>query len=80
MHALPVPCNRSGISWLYDWLAAGRPEGNHGAAFLEGNFAPVNCEVGPQPLDEVVDGTIPMELDGVYVRTGPNPALPIVGR
>ena len=39
--------------------------------FLEANFAPVAEEV--TVTDLVVRGAIPPELDGTYVRTGPNP-------
>ena len=39
---------------------------------LRGNWAPVLNEVTENAL--VVEGSIPPELDGLYVRTGPNPA------
>src|SRR5680860_1922453 len=39
--------------------------------FLEGNYAPVFDELTATNLE--VDGSIPPELDGRYVRTGPNP-------
>ena len=38
---------------------------------LRGNWAPVVNEVTDNAL--VVEGSIPPELDGLYVRTGPNP-------
>jgi carotenoid cleavage dioxygenase len=40
--------------------------------WLQGNFAPVFDEV--EITDLVVEGTIPRELDGLYVRNGSNPA------
>lgn len=39
---------------------------------LRGNWAPVLDEITDQSLR--VDGVIPPELEGVYIRTGPNPA------
>ena len=39
---------------------------------LRGNWAPVHDELTDTGLR--VDGTIPTELEGVYIRTGPNPA------
>jgi carotenoid cleavage dioxygenase len=39
--------------------------------FLEGNFAPVGTEVTAWDLP--VRGALPHELDGTYVRNGPNP-------
>ena len=38
---------------------------------LRGNWAPVQDELLEDQL--VVEGTIPSELEGVYIRTGPNP-------
>lgn len=38
---------------------------------LEGNFAPVTAEIDADDLE--VEGTIPAELDGVYMRNGFNP-------
>ena len=40
--------------------------------FLEGGFAPVRDEITVEDLK--VRGAIPPELDGVYLRNGPNPA------
>jgi carotenoid cleavage oxygenase len=40
--------------------------------FLQGNFAPVAEEVTAQDLP--VTGTLPPELDGRYLRIGPNPS------
>ncbi len=42
--------------------------------YLEGNFAPVDLEISAYDLD--VEGTIPTELAGRFVRTGPNPIDP----
>ena len=44
------------------------------ATFLGGNFAPVVHEMHVQGLEVV--GTLPRELDGVYIRNGPNPKFP----
>lgn len=46
--------------------------------FLEGNFAPVHAEIEAEGLS--VLGELPPELDGVFVRNGPNPQFhPIRG-
>lgn len=39
--------------------------------FLEGNYAPVTEEISRYDLP--VEGTIPLQLKGRYLRTGPNP-------
>jgi carotenoid cleavage dioxygenase len=39
--------------------------------YLQGPFAPVREEATVEGLD--VDGTLPPELDGLYLRNGPNP-------
>lgn len=39
--------------------------------FLEGNYAPVNEEISRYDL--AVEGAIPLQLNGRYLRTGPNP-------
>lgn len=41
--------------------------------WLEGNYAPVHEEV--TALDLPVTGTLPPELDGRYLRNGPNPVV-----
>lgn len=41
--------------------------------YLEGNFGPVTEEVTAHDLD--VEGTLPPELDGRYLRIGPNPIM-----
>jgi carotenoid cleavage dioxygenase len=41
--------------------------------YLEGNFAPVTEEVTAGPADLTVTGTIPPELNGRFIRNGPNP-------
>ena len=38
---------------------------------LRGNWAPVQTEVTAENL--TVEGSIPPQLEGVYIRTGPNP-------
>lgn len=40
--------------------------------FLRGNFAPVAEEHRAVPV-EVVDGRLPRDLDGLFLRNGPNP-------
>ena len=47
----------------------------HRNRYLEGNFAPVTDEV--VALDLPVTGTIPTELEGRYLRNGPNPIGPV---
>ncbi len=42
-----------------------------GNPYLEGNFAPVKEELSEFELN--VEGSIPPELSGRYIRTGPNP-------
>lgn len=42
--------------------------------FLEGPYAPVVDELSVENL--AVTGALPVELDGVYLRIGPNPAAP----
>jgi carotenoid cleavage dioxygenase len=44
-----------------------------GNAFLSGNFAPVSRET-EGPLPEVI-GRIPRDLDGAFLRNGPNPVF-----
>jgi carotenoid cleavage dioxygenase len=43
-------------------------------AILKGNFAPVSDEVTARDL--MVEGIIPVELNGVLLRDGPNPIAP----
>jgi len=45
--------------------------------FLQGNFGPVHEEVAAE--DFPVVGKIPSELDGMFVRNGPNPQFPPLG-
>src|SRR5947209_6092528 len=46
--------------------------------YLEGRYAPVADELTVDTLEVV--GTLPEELDGVYVRNGPNPRFAPPGR
>jgi len=46
--------------------------------FLEGNFAPIREEVSANKLKVI--GKLPAELDGLYVRNGPNPQFEPLGR
>ena len=43
--------------------------------FLSGNLAPVDVET--TAFDLRVTGTLPGELDGRYLRNGPNPLGPV---
>jgi carotenoid cleavage dioxygenase len=45
--------------------------------FLEGNFAPVSDERSDETLRIV--GTLPAELDGLFLRNGPNPRFAPLG-
>ena len=47
--------------------------------YLEGPYAPVHDEVVVPDL-EVLEGEIPDDLNGVYVRNGPNPQHEPIGR
>jgi carotenoid cleavage dioxygenase len=42
--------------------------------FLEGNYAPVKEEITTDKLDII--GKLPPDLDGLFVRNGPNPQFP----
>mmetsp|Transcript_11241 Transcript_11241/g.26679 ORF Transcript_11241/g.26679 Transcript_11241/m.26679 type:complete len:559 (-) Transcript_11241:1148-2824(-) len=44
---------------------------NH--TYLSGNYAPVDTENKRVPVIDVVQGQIPTDLDGVFIRNGPNP-------
>lgn len=55
-------------------LQAGSGAGAAATGFLAGNFAPVAHEVHVQGLE--VLGVLPRELDGVFIRNGPNPRFP----
>ncbi len=46
--------------------------------YLEGNFAPVEREIEAEDL--TIAGKLPPELDGFYLRNGPNPQLGPLGR
>jgi carotenoid cleavage dioxygenase-like enzyme len=48
-----------------------------GNPYLEGVFAPVTAEVDVPALEVV--GELPAELDGAYVRNGPNPRFSPIG-
>jgi carotenoid cleavage dioxygenase-like enzyme len=43
-------------------------------SLLQGNFAPVHEEIAADNLTVV--GTLPPEIDGMFVRNGPNPQFP----
>jgi carotenoid cleavage dioxygenase len=46
-------------------------------AFLRGGFEPVHQEIGADGLS--VEGALPPDLTGVYLRNGPNPRFPPLG-
>lgn len=48
-----------------------RPLPNSSNPFLSGNLAPVDVET--TAFDLAVTGRIPAEMDGRYLRNGPNP-------
>jgi hypothetical protein len=50
---------------------------NRNNPFLTGNYAAVKDEVHVHRLDVI--GSLPTELDGVYMRTGPNPQHEPIG-
>ncbi|GBF94451.1 hypothetical protein Rsub_07265 [Raphidocelis subcapitata] len=66
------------VVWKQLYHALSRPNKAYGEVFLEGNFAPVPEELFEAAL-EVVEGAVPPEIDGAFLRVGPNPALPPVG-
>jgi len=45
--------------------------------YLSGRFAPVRREIDAGDLS--VEGSLPAELTGAYVRNGPNPKFPPLG-
>lgn len=49
----------------------GSPSSGSGLSYLSGNYAPVADEV--TAFDLPVEGELPAELEGRYVRNGPNP-------
>lgn len=46
--------------------------------YLLGPYAPVDQEIDAEDLQVI--GTIPADLEGLYVRNGPNPRQPTIGR
>lgn len=46
--------------------------------YLEGNFAPVRSEITADELKVI--GELPPDLSGMFVRNGPNPQFPPMGR
>jgi carotenoid cleavage dioxygenase-like enzyme len=46
---------------------------------LNGIFAPIEDEIDVGPL-EVVQGSLPREHTGIYLRNGPNCRFPTLGR
>jgi hypothetical protein len=61
------------LSKLTYWSTASLKAKNN--PFLNGNYAPIQKET-LEPVEVVVkEGSIPNDLRGAFVRTGPNPAL-----
>jgi carotenoid cleavage dioxygenase-like enzyme len=58
-------------------LAEGYAEA--GGGWNQGNFAPVKEETAPCSDDLKVEGTLPLDLAGVFARVGPNPKEPAMG-
>mmetsp|Transcript_33134 Transcript_33134/g.77720 ORF Transcript_33134/g.77720 Transcript_33134/m.77720 type:complete len:133 (+) Transcript_33134:2-400(+) len=50
-----------------------------GAAYLEGNFGPVQTEKRSDALP-VLQGHLPPALNGMYLRNGPNPQFDLRGK
>jgi carotenoid cleavage dioxygenase-like enzyme len=48
-----------------------------GSPFLSGRFAPVHWETDADDLR--VEGRLPTDIDGVFMRNGPNPKFPPLG-
>ncbi|MBX7167895.1 MAG: carotenoid oxygenase family protein [Pirellulales bacterium] len=62
------------------WSASGddRPaDGPPLSPFLQGDFAPVHEEITVERLEVI--GELPPDLDGMFVRNGPNPQFPPKG-
>lgn len=68
------------IKWMYHLIYPFISQNHYTGAddhlrrntFLTGNFAPVSKEHVSLPV-EVVEGTIPSNLNGAFCRNGPNP-------
>ena len=41
---------------------------------MRGNFAPVKDEI-QYPADNIVEGKLPTDINGTFLKNGPNPAL-----
>ena len=55
-----------------------RPVDVESVAHLNGIFAPIHEQIDVHPL-KVVQGSIPRDLTGVYLRNGPNCRFPPLG-
>jgi carotenoid cleavage dioxygenase-like enzyme len=53
------------------------PENMSASPYLSGRFAPVSRETDADDLP--VEGTLPPDLNGVFMRNGPNPKFPPLG-
>lgn len=73
-----LPYDLGMFAWKQLYYALSRPNKAYGELFLDGNFAPVPRELFNIEL-EVIDGALPDDLEGAFMRVGPNPALPPVG-
>ncbi len=54
-----------------------RPVDEAAFPYLSGRFAPVRTETDASDLQ--VEGTLPADIDGVFMRNGPNPMFPPLG-
>jgi carotenoid cleavage oxygenase len=59
------------------WVPAAGPDGAPRNPYLAGNFAAVDAEV--EAADLAVTGALPPELEGWFLRVGPNPIDPDPG-
>lgn len=71
--ALAALLEGGGPAFAQEQKKAGRPKN----PFLEGNYGPVKEEITADTLKVI--GQLPAELDGMYVRNGPNPQFPPLG-
>lgn len=67
------------MAWRAAYHSLARGNRRYGEAFLEGNFSPVSDELFERELPVDGGGALPRDLDGAFLRVGPNPALRPVG-
>jgi carotenoid cleavage dioxygenase len=66
----------SGAAAALPWSRLARAGEPPPSPFLSGNFAPVLQELTVDDLE--IEGTLPAQLAGTYLRNGPNPVYPPV--